>query len=225
MTEQSDEAREARPDFRPSAQDYAFTVVKAAVSAVPVIGGPVAELLNLLTPAVQKRRDAFLMEVAQDVDEMKMSGVNVEQLFENDEFLSSLLQAVQITLRTHQREKLDALRNAVKNSAHPSAPSADVRLMFLGFVDTFTVWHLKTLEYYRVERKHNFGLGEFLANTGQAPNPSLVEPFPDLREQKAFADQVVRDLLNHGLLSTKSGLTITTPFGQQFLAFISDRTP
>jgi hypothetical protein len=205
--------------------DYTYALGISLLSIIP--GGQViASLVGVNQPSpLLKRIDKWMVEQQEVLAQLKESGLNIEDLLNNEGFITVVLQASQVAMRTHQREKLDALRNAVKNSARPNALSDDVKLMFLSFVDTFTVWHLKALEHYRVQRKHKFSFGEFLSNSGEAPNPSLIEPFPGLREQKSFADQVVRDLLNHGLLSTKSGLTITTPFGRQFLAFISDGTP
>ncbi|HTS57938.1 MAG TPA: hypothetical protein VMH03_10335, partial [Terriglobales bacterium] len=47
----------------------------------------------------------------------------------------TVLQATQIALRTHQEEKLEALRNAVVNSTSGQVLEDDVRAVFLNLVD------------------------------------------------------------------------------------------
>jgi hypothetical protein len=222
-------------DYQPkilkeSAGDYAYTtginLLSLALSAFIPGGQIIAALVGVkqLSP-IWKRLDKWMVDIQESLDQLKDSGFKTEDLATNEAFVTFVLQATQVAMRTHQREKLDALRNAVMNSARASAPGDDVQLMFLNFVDIFTVWHLKALQYYIKKRTHKFTIREFLANSGQAPNPSLVKSFPELKEQEPFADQVVRDLLNHGLLSSKAAVTIITPFGLQFLVFISNSTP
>jgi hypothetical protein len=209
-----------RPDFDSGPGDYGLTALKAAASLVPVMGGPLAELVDLIAPPVQRRRDTFLLALADDVRRMRDEGVNVEKLFSDEAFVSTLLHTIQIAQRSHQQEKLEALRNAVRNSASESAPDSDVRMMFLSFVDSFTVWHLRALQYYRVKRRHKYSPVEFLNNDARPPNPPLWKIFPKL--EKPFAEQVVRDLLDRGLLSSRFAVTVITPLGQQFLDFVSN---
>jgi hypothetical protein len=75
------------------------------------------------------------------------SRLRIDDLRENEEFVSTVVQACHIAARSHQREKADALRNAVLNAAIGAAPEDSKREMFLEFVDTFTVWHLKVLAF------------------------------------------------------------------------------
>ena len=51
--------------------------------------------------------------------------------------MSVVLQATQAALRTHQAEKLEALRNAVLNVAAGKGPSDDMQMVFLSFIDSF----------------------------------------------------------------------------------------
>jgi hypothetical protein len=99
-----------------SAADVAYTVAKAAVSAVPVVGGP--EKVSELTP---------------------------ERLSRNEAFVSTALRATEIAVRTHEHEKLEALRNAVMSSALPDAPDDTLQQIFLNHVDSLTPWHLRIL--------------------------------------------------------------------------------
>src|SRR5260370_7181085 len=49
-------------------------------------------------------------------------------------------------MRSHQREKLQALRNAVLNVAAGTAPDENLQLVFLNYLDTLTPLHLTLLD-------------------------------------------------------------------------------
>jgi len=77
--------------------------------------------------------------------EAEIEGFKMENLCDNEAFVSALVHASRVAIRNHQEEKLEALRNAVLNAALPNAPEESSELMFLDFVDSFTPWHIKVL--------------------------------------------------------------------------------
>ncbi len=124
-----------------SARDVAYTVVKAAVSGVPIVGGPAAELLGLVFgPPLEKRREKWLEQLAGAVEEIldKMADLTPDTLSQNEVFVSTALRVTEIAIRTHQQEKLEALRNAVVNAALPEAPDETLQQIFLNHVDNLT---------------------------------------------------------------------------------------
>ena len=164
--------------------------------------------------------------------EEKISRLTPEVLAQNDTFVSTLLHASQVAQRTHQKEKLEALRNTVLNSALPNAPDDDIQLMFVNFIDALTPWHLRILQYLRNPRAYGEARGIVYPNweTGSAA-AVLEHTFPQLDERKDFTRQVIKDLSARGSISadTLGGLTsargmfgsYTTDFGKQFLDFIT----
>jgi hypothetical protein len=69
---------------------------RAALSAIPVIGGTVTEILSMvLAPAVSRRRDEWFKELADGLDELekKVDGFEVEKLAGNEQFVSAVIQA------------------------------------------------------------------------------------------------------------------------------------
>jgi len=58
------------------------------------------------------------------------------------------MHASQVAIRNHQSGKLEALRNAVLDSALSNEPEEDMQLMFLNFVDVLTLSHLRMLKLY-----------------------------------------------------------------------------
>ena len=200
----------------PTAFDYSLVIAKVAALAFPPLGGGVA-LFDLITaPLRGKRMSEWCEELRLRLNELsqKIDGLTPESLAGNDAFVSAFALATHAALRSHQAEKLEALRNAVINVAIGRAPSEDLQTIFLSLVDTFTPMHLRTLNLFR------------------SPDGALRE---SLRSQRDLSDQVVLDLRDRGLVkdprpyvarnreSSQCLVSLTwetTKLGKQFLDFI-----
>jgi hypothetical protein len=77
--------------------------------------------------------------------EDKVESFKVENVVTDPTFVTVLLNAVTIAVRTHQQEKLDALRNAVLNSPLGKTPGENLQLVFLNLIDGFTELHIRLL--------------------------------------------------------------------------------
>ena len=165
------------------------------------------------------------------LDEQK--GFNLEELKNNDTFIDIVMHASQVALRNSQQEKLQALRNAVINSALPNTLEESVQQMFVNFIDTLTVWHIKLLdlvsdpEAWAKRHHHTFPslmVGGF--------STILESAFPELKGRQSFYDQLGKDLAYQGLANiesfhvTTTGRTLTqkrtTELGDRFMKLISD---
>jgi len=216
--------------------DIAHATTRTLISSLlPGVGGAAAELFSaILTPPIESRREEWMKNIADGLAELekKVDGLSVESLSKNDEFVSSLLHASQVVTRNHQQGKREALRSAVLNVAAGNAPNEDLQLMFLGFVDTMTSWHLRILAFLQNPQKY------LEVNEISAPNISagaishvLEAAFPDLQGERNFYDQVVKDLFSRGLINT-DGIHVTmtsqgiyasrtTKMGNAFIDFIT----
>lgn len=151
-------------------------------------------------------------------------GLRVDELKNNDQFISTLMQATQMAIRTHQEEKKAALRNAVLNAALPQSIEDARQQMFLAFVDSFTEWHLRIL---RLFQKPPELTGVMMGGLDMV----IERGFPELHGKEIFYDQVWKDLRARGLVTTDSihgtmsgaGLAAkrTSEFGDEFLRFVS----
>jgi hypothetical protein len=160
--------------------------------------------------------------------------VDLSQLANNEAFITTMMHASQIAIRNHSSEKLEALKNAVSNSALPHAPDESKQLLFLNFVDSFTPWHMRLLYLFQDSRKW------FELNGKKAPDFSISSSYsqildaayPELKNSRAFYDIIDRDLADKGLLSGGGMHTMmsaagayqkrTTEFGDEFLSFIGN---
>ena len=133
------------------AGNIAHIVAKAGLSTIPIIGGSAAEIFSaIIVPPLSKRRDEWVESIANGLKaiEEKVDDFNIEALSQNEMFITTVMHASQAAIRNHQKEKLEALRNAVLNAALPNAPEEDIQLMFLNFVDSLTPWHLRILKFF-----------------------------------------------------------------------------
>jgi hypothetical protein len=189
--------------------DIAIKVAEAVVSAIPGVGGPLATLSELFEGPISRRRQRWLEELAETVSELQRRVDELsEPLDENEAFITAVFQASQIAIRTHQQDKIEALRNAVKNSALRHAPDENLQLMFLRFVDEFTPLHLRVLAVFD-------NPGDWVAKTGRRFQISMgglgtviTHCVPELVHQNDLSNQIYRDLQNRGLLEQGAGLNV-----------------
>lgn len=220
---------------RKSAGDVANALVKAVISAIPYAGAPAAEIFALIvTPPYERRRNEWIQSVGDGLKELteKIEGFKLEELSQNETFITTVTHASQAAIRNHQKEKLDALRNAVLNAALPNPPQEDLQLMFLNFIDSFTPWHLAILKFFENPKewgqKHRITYQSYYAGS---PSDILEKSFTALSGKRDLYDLFVKDLFSRGLMNTESLHTTmgesgifasrTTDMGKQFLKFIT----
>ena len=208
-----------------SAGDVAHAITKAGLSIVPVVGGPAVELFQYVIQApLEKRREEWMARIGEGISKLVSEGPNLEALRDNEQFVSVVMQATQIAVRTHQQEKLEMLRNAVLNVATGKSTDESLQTMFLNFVDVFTEWHVRMLRFAQAPPGNRDAMMGGLSHV-------LEGAFPELRGQREFYDSVWHDLFQRGLINTDSlhvtmtgaGLVAkrTTGHGDKFLAFIT----
>lgn len=210
----------------PSRGDVAHAVVKAGLSALPIVGGPAVELFqHLVQPPLDRRRSEWMDSVGEKLIELEERGIDIEVLGQSEEFISAVMHASHVALRTHQEEKLDALRNAILNVATGQSPNEALEHMFFDWIDSLSVLHIKMLKLFQ--------------NPTPPPNMSmgglssvLEYNMPELRGHTPIYTQVWKDLYMRGLTNT-DGMNVTmsgqglaakrtSEIGDEFLRFISE---
>lgn len=215
--------------------DGALAVTRAGLGTIPVAGAAFNELFSaIVTPPFEKRRNKWMQEVGEALRQLEEKmGVVLESLSENDQFIDVSVEATQIAIKTSSQEKREALKSAILNSALPNPPEESLQKLFLSFIDTLTVWHLKLLELFNDPpnfiEKHNLKVG----NISAGGMSNLVEnAFPELIGRRDFYDLIWKDLYSRTLVTTDglhvtmtyNGITAkrTTNIGILFLDFIKN---
>lgn len=200
---------EKQPKKRPT--DYAYGLAKALVSSVPVAGSPAAVVLDeFLGPPLERRRNQWLDSLAETIQEIKdEKGRSVEELRDDPAFISIVCRATRASLVTHEKEKLEALRQAIANSAEP-APSYeyDKRQLFLHLVDILTVTHLRSLKALADPgsclKEKGLDLTEDVAASLGNGYKLLQILVPGLEGRREMAGQVLAELQQNGLLGRRT---------------------
>jgi hypothetical protein len=213
-----------------SIDDKIYKAAKAISGLIP----PLPAIIDLIfVPPIKKRNKEWRQSIAAAVQKLaqEFEEFKIESLKNNENFITKLITANIIAVKTHQKEKLDALKNAVLNSVLPYAPNEDLQTIILNLIDRYTTTHINLLKVYYDADK------EYLKNNnpdqGHIIRRRLINAFPDFMENINFYWPFFSELLNDNLLSrftvmrdSKKELTLKdfwgeiTPFGKQFIEFI-----
>jgi hypothetical protein len=130
-------------DSNDSDKDY--NVIKALISSIPTVGSLTVGLWESRIPSpAMERLYIFLEDLAAEFDKLKSKIELVD--FESSAFQTVLISVYQIVIRTHQEQKLQALRNIVLNSSIPSTLKDNVLEIFLNWINGFTPLHISTIK-------------------------------------------------------------------------------
>jgi len=225
-----------QPPSNKTVGDAAHEISKAVLSVVPSAGGPLVALFeNIFTAPLNKRKQEWFEELVGVVTEIqdKLEDMTPEKLSQNEMFITAALQASQIAIRNHKKEKIEALRNALLNSVQPTAPSEDKQLIFLRLIDELTPWHLRLLGLLNNPLKWMEKNGINNPGWGGAGVSTVIEHcLPELRGNRDFCDQLIRDLQSGGLVGQGNFVHVTmtgrgmlesrtSAMGKEFISFIS----
>ena len=210
------------------------TLAVASVSLIPIVGGSFSIVFQeTMGRAYGKRRDKWLEELSTSLEFLinLVDGLNLDNLAENENFLDALSTATLIVNRSHQQEKITALRNAVLNSALADSPDADKQSMFLQYIAELTPSHMQLLSLFDNAKEYFRREDIEWVEVMMGGRSHLVEKaFPSWTRD--FYNQLTRQLRSNGLIVidnlhiTQSGAglsdSVTSPFGKEFIHFISE---
>ena len=219
-----------------SATDRVYSVVKGIIGAIPVAGSLAAEIFSLiLVPPINKRREEWMNAVANKLQalELDYQDYSIENLKDNPEFVSFLIESTQVALKTHQEEKLLALQNGIFNFFLAESIEYDKKYSFVKIMDEISAFHMNVLAFLAKNENHIITeiRGYEALHQLYSVNKDSVDKF--------FFRKSVRDLEAHSLIrvsgdfrdfirgtgfATDSGAPSikVLDLGHDFLRFISD---
>ncbi len=116
------------------------------------------EIFNAIVKSpIEKRKQEWVESITAGLIELekKVESFSIDELKNNEVFISVLLEASQIAIKNHQKEKLNALKNGVLNSATTSTASGfekDMeerrKIQFLYLIDRMFPEHIEILKYF-----------------------------------------------------------------------------
>lgn len=198
-------------DLEPTKREALQTVLIATAETVLPVGG-VGRLLDSALDSSTKRANKSLILIGRGLLELenRIDDFKIENLENDEHFKSILIRTLQHILKTNEEEKLEALQYAILNSALKMSPDDDLELTFLNYIDTFTVLHIKLLQFFN-EPMPQECLEELIKdNEYKSTLDSLIfinddiygKIFSELEGKWHVIDNVLRDLDNKGLIKS-----------------------
>jgi len=126
--------------------DHIVNVVKAAISVIPTIGGPISSLVNDYIPNKKlKRLLDFTKQLSENIERFK-DEID-EEFVKTDEFAYLFEQTYKLVLENYQKEKLDSLLALLVNSLRGQDLKADTTEYYLKKIETLSPLHLGLLRF------------------------------------------------------------------------------
>jgi hypothetical protein len=188
----------------------------AAVSALPVLGGPLSVLMDKYIPSyIERRRSKLIEKISKDLQRLSKR-ITPEHLA-SDEFSSVFIKAFRRAMEEHLEEKLEAFRYIILNAAISNSSEFDEQTLFLRLVSDLTVDQIRILKLLqRKDKIHKDTEGLFKV---------MKKTWPDADPDYLMA--CVTELLRSNLVSSnpkdrqKQGQHFLTGLGKRFVAYIS----
>lgn len=171
-----------------NSQDKNYNAKKALLSAIPAVGSlAVTFYENYIKEPSSQRLHDFLEELVEYLLSLQQKIEAVS--FDNPTFQTTFKKAIRIAECEHQQEKLEALRNAVLNSAIPNSLKDDIQAIFLKWIDEFTVSHIRLLRMLHYIDNYN--------------EEKIVADLPELDENRSFYNQILKQLNDKELIELR----------------------
>lgn len=222
-------------ELRMTKGDYVHTTIKTLLSMIPVVGTPTAEAFNMIiTPPLEKRKEVWINDVVEKLCELedKYEGISVQSLQNNEQFITCLMNANAIALKTHDEEKRCALRNMLLNAACKPPIDESLQVIYISLINELSPWHIKILDFlsnpHKCFENHNKPKPSYYSGS---PITLLTDLYSELQGKNEFYNLIIRDLYNKGLTNTESLSAMmteqgmwasrTTEIGNSFIDYIS----
>lgn len=226
----SDSAR--YPEDR-SPGEHAFLLSAAAANALPVLGGPLAEVVQAYwTPRLERRRAEWFNQLSDDIEFVAQEVTELQDKLDDEAVLDAALQATAIADRSRSDEKRAMLRATILNTALGVEPEDEIRDIFLYLVERLTPAHLRMLAFLDDPAGFAKRMGSSLDENMMAGSLGrhVERVFPDW--DREFYDRLVADLDSEGLSQGSGALHSTmtargtferrtTGLGQRFIRFVT----
>lgn len=198
--------------------EHLVNIIKAGLATAPFCGG-IASLMSDYIPSSKFQRvEQFAEKIAQDLNKLQHQ-VNESQL-QTDEFAYIFENCFRGVADNYQREKIEAFRGILINSAIGSNLSEDEKQYFLNLVNTLSVLHVRMLKFMAMPIDY--------LNENNIPQENIRGGFSDFFPiaipgiNLKVIESAFGDLYRYGLINTDKTIFNTMTSGQG-LHLLGDR--
>lgn len=201
------------------------SALEKAIESVPVFGPATSVIMSRFwVPNGSRRLEEWLKDFADDFDR-HCKNCSVENLINDEAFISASIQVARMVVGTHQEEKRKYLRNALLNIAIGNARNETKQQIFLNAIEAFAPAHVKTLNLIWRSTSPNWDTLR-IPRDQRTYGTAIGIVSPELQGQPALIDAVLAELRNRGFTTLS---VANTPFPQgglltnltaEFLTFV-----
>ncbi len=183
-------------------KDKTYGMIKASLNLIPVAGGAVSEALSTwFSSPVEKRREKWNEELHKVVTNLQNVLENPTELFENEIFITTVLRATEIAVKSHQNEKIQYLKNIVFNSAILIDMDDTKKMLYLEIISSYTPLHIILLNYMNNPKQKIEKLPNNQVLTCSYSD-FIFRCISELENDKIILKKLQKDLFNDGLITT-----------------------
>jgi hypothetical protein len=221
------------PPSNSNSRELLQHAVEAGLQFVPGIGGALAvTFVTAVTWRLNQKREEWLTALAEGVEDLRqqLGDIDLDTLVSDARFTDAVVSATRTVEHTDQKDKLDALRNAVLNSVGPDAPDADTQSIFMNMVDRFTSSHLRMLALWDDPPAWFASHGLPGPATSGNRARTVEAALPEMRGRGQLIVLIASELKAAQLLAadmtgmvSEQGMMqrLTTDFGRQLVRFVN----
>jgi len=211
-----------------SAYDKIDRIVRSGFLIIPGVGSTAGEIFNsIITPPIELRKQEWMKEVSNALNALyEKKLIDLAELQSNEEFITILIQASSVALKSHQKEKIEALINAIKHSISPEPPPFSLQTVFISIIDKMSEWHFRFLFFF--ESLNGAACMDMSEEDGF--ENWLESWFGDLEGYRDIYKFILQDLQSMGLIPEqpyKHGDSLAfgnvTDIGRQFVNYIKKK--
>lgn len=216
-------------DMEEKLTDFCETNLRALVEQIPFGGLLTNNIDFLIKPSIEKRREKWLNLIVDSINVLSDRIDNINKMFQDETFITFIINTTQSAMRTHQDEKINMYKNVLINSYVCNNIDGDKKLIFLNWLDNLTFTHMKVLAF--MDQPSEF-CNNSDGNTMYTIAGIMRMSFPDFNDNRQIYENIVKDLYYKGLINTdnisvnmtSSGAfaSRTTAIGKEFISFVSN---
>ena len=213
------------------------TIVTTAISAIPGVGGPIANVINeVLISSWQERREAFEKEMKSKFE--KLDSRFEEKIRESKNLASIFVHVSKEAMDDVEENKIHLYANTIINSIKSESFSDTKIHIFLNILSMMTNAHIDLLKRLSntISKKNCDCFQRSVQSRMPATEEKTVELYFSDFEQKQIIQILVNDLYQSRLITSNTFLSgndaplgintqlekKTTDLGDEFLDFISE---
>lgn len=195
--------------------EHLINVFKAAAATAPFCGGIASLMSDYIPSSRSKRLEEFAKQIAEDFERLQHK-IN-EDLIKTDEFAFIFERCFRGASENYQKEKLEAFRAILINSAMDINATEQEKEYFLNLVNSLTVLHIRILRFLSnpIDYLNVNGIPQENIQGGFSQFFPVAIPRVSLEVIKS----AFNDLYQYGLINTDKSIfsTMTMSQGLQFL--------